>query len=88
MSTEAIAQPDAGEQWLDIDGYAALVAVSRSTIRDAVTARRIHFSRVGRHVRFSPLDRQRNEELLTTAPVKTPAAVAVVRHLPARRRAS
>lgn len=72
--------------WLDIDGYAELLDVGRSTIRDLVTARRIHFSRVGRHVRFSPEDREANRAVWAQEPIKTPSAVLV--RLPTRSRRS
>lgn len=66
------AEADA-ERWLSIEDYAALLDVGVSTVRDAVTARRIHFHRVGRHVRFSPGDRAANEQAWQpTPPVVTP----------------
>lgn len=38
---------------MDIDGLAARLGVTRSWVRNAVSARRIPHTRVGRHVRFS-----------------------------------
>jgi len=41
---------------LDIDGLAALLCVPRSWVRDAVTARTIPITWIGRHARFSADD--------------------------------
>lgn len=45
----------------DIASYAARLRVPRSWVRDAVTARRIHFSKIGRHIRFSKEDHEANQ---------------------------
>jgi len=41
---------------LDIAGAAERLNVPQSWVRDAVTARRIQFTKVGRHVRFTEED--------------------------------
>lgn len=38
---------------LDIDGLAEHLGVKRTWVRDQVTARRIPFTKIGRHVRFT-----------------------------------
>lgn len=82
MSADALAP------WLDIDGYAALLGVGRTTVRDLVAARRIRFSKVGRHVRFSPEDRAANTELLAHPPAKAPSFALVPTPKRTTRRAS
>ena len=80
---------DAPASWPDITAYAVLLGVPRSWVRDAVTARRIHHRRVGRHVRFSPEDQAKNAAMWATEPIKTPTAAVVRIPIPtARRRAS
>jgi len=65
------------QPWPDIDGYASLLGVNRSWVRNAVTARRIHYSRIGKHVRFSPDDQALNAAMWAEQPARTPAAVLV-----------
>lgn len=74
------------EQWLDITAYAQLLGVGRSWVRDAVTARRIKHTRVGKHVRFTPEDQEANRAMWAQEPVRTPAAVVVIRPSAGRRR--
>jgi len=65
------------QPWPDIAGYAEQLGVSRYWVRDAVTARRIHHSRVGRSVRFSPEDQAKNAAMWAQEPARTPAAVLI-----------
>lgn len=66
------------ERWLDIDGLADLLGVSRSWVRDKVTARELPHHRPGRHVRFTPEDVEAIAAL-TSEPVRAePRAVASV----------
>lgn len=39
---------------LDIDGLAEHLGVPRTWVRDKVSARQIPFTKIGRHVRFTP----------------------------------
>ena len=74
------------QEWPDIDAYAKKIGVGRSWVRNAVTARQIHHSRVGRHVRFSPEDQARNAAMWAQVPVETPVGV-LIRIAPGARRA-
>lgn len=74
------------EQWPDITAYAAQLGVSRFWVRDAVTARRVHHTRVGKHVRFSPEDQEANRAMWAQAPLRTPAAALI--RIPSRRRSA
>lgn len=76
MTTPQLAADEQAE-WLSIDGYAAKLRVGRATIRNAVTARKIHFHRVGRHVRFSPEDEAANAAMWAQQPIHTPAATVI-----------
>ncbi len=51
-------QPTGDDELMTIDDLARRLKVKRSWVRDAVTARRIPCTRVGRHVRFSEEDYQ------------------------------
>jgi excisionase family DNA binding protein len=70
-------------QLLDIEGYAALLAVPPTWVRDKVTAREIEFTKVGRHVRFSEDNHAANLAAWRQAPI-VEAPVGRVSFLPRR----
>jgi len=81
----------------DIASYAIRIRVPKSWVRNAVTAGRIHCSRVGRHVRFTAEDHKANEEMWRKSAVngvpkperprpEQSAAVAQFQPRPSRRR--
>ena len=72
---------------LNIAGYATLLGVPPTWVRDKVTAREIEFTKVGRHVRFSEANHQANLTKWRQL-VITDHAVAPVSYLPQRRRSA
>lgn len=74
------------KKYLDIDAYAALLGVPRSWVRDAVTARRLHFTPIGRHARFSKEDIEANRQMWHENPITAPSGVTSIRSR--RRRAA
>lgn len=60
--TTTLADPAAGEPHailFDIDALARRLAVSPRFVRRLVDERRIRFLKIGRHVRFDPVDVER-----------------------------
>jgi excisionase family DNA binding protein len=72
------------ETWLDIRGYAALIGVPWTWVRDKVTAREIEFERVGRHVRFSQANHEANQAAWRERPVTATVPILAL----ARRRSA
>jgi len=65
--------------YLTPEEYAELLGVSKSWVQAAVTARRIHFTPVGRLTRFSEADIAANEAEWHKAPIAAPSGVTSIR---------
>jgi excisionase family DNA binding protein len=75
------------KKYLTVEQYADLLGVSRLTVRDWVTARRIHFTPVGgRLTRFSEEDIEANRAEWHKSPIGAPTGVTNIRSR--RRRAA
>lgn len=68
-----------GPKLLDVPGYAELLDVPPSWVRDKVTAREIQYTRVGRHVRFSEADHEANLTAWRQRPITAVAPVVSIR---------